>query len=103
MNERSNKENLEIAFNFAEKELGITRLIDPEGKLFCSRSLRKNLKVVIEKIKDIDTDAPDEKSILTYVSLLYKAMPTVPTYPQKIKSQIVRIFPIFNKHSLVKN
>ena len=28
----SNQENLELAFSTAEKELGVTRLIDPEGK-----------------------------------------------------------------------
>lgn len=31
--DRSNRENLEEAFTIAETELGIPRLLDPEGKL----------------------------------------------------------------------
>ena len=27
------RKNLEMAFSLAEKELGVTRLLDPEGKL----------------------------------------------------------------------
>jgi hypothetical protein len=28
---RGNKENLQYAFDFAEKELNVTKLLDPEG------------------------------------------------------------------------
>lgn len=35
---QTNLENLEQAFSMAERELGVTRLLDPEGKL--DRSLR---------------------------------------------------------------
>ncbi|XP_053878003.1 dystonin isoform X7 [Malaclemys terrapin pileata] len=52
---QSNLANLEHAFYVAEK-LGVTRLLDPE---------------------DVDVSAPDEKSVITYVSSLYDAFPKV--------------------------
>ncbi|XP_061632153.1 plectin-like isoform X2 [Phyllopteryx taeniolatus] len=51
---QTNLQNLEQAFNVAEKDLGVTRLLDPE---------------------DVDVAHPDEKSIITYVSSLYDVMP----------------------------
>ncbi|XP_026148889.1 plectin isoform X10 [Mastacembelus armatus] len=51
---QTNLENLEQAFTVAEKDLGVTRLLDPE---------------------DVDVPHPDEKSIITYVSSLYDVMP----------------------------
>ncbi|XP_062454825.1 spectrin beta chain, non-erythrocytic 2 [Rhea pennata] len=42
--------NLQNAFNVAERELGLTKLLDPE---------------------DVNVDQPDEKSIITYVATFY--------------------------------
>lgn len=53
----SNRERLENAFAAAEREFGVDRLLDAQ---------------------DVDTDHPDEKSIITYVSSLYNALPHLP-------------------------
>uniref|UniRef100_A0A8R1I4Q8 Calponin-homology (CH) domain-containing protein n=1 Tax=Caenorhabditis japonica TaxID=281687 RepID=A0A8R1I4Q8_CAEJA len=53
----SNRERLDNAFAAAEKEFGVSRLLDAE---------------------DVDTNNPDEKSIITYVSSLYNALPHLP-------------------------
>ncbi|XP_029426820.1 microtubule-actin cross-linking factor 1 isoform X2 [Rhinatrema bivittatum] len=56
VNIQSNRENLEQAFEIAER-LGVTRLLDSE---------------------DVDVPSPDEKSVITYVSSIYDAFPKVP-------------------------
>lgn len=48
------RERLEYMFSITERELGVTRILDPE---------------------DVDTTRPDEKSIITYVSMLYELFP----------------------------
>ncbi|XP_023299117.2 dystonin isoform X47 [Lucilia cuprina] len=51
------RERLENAFHIVEKEYGVTRLLDPE---------------------DVDTNEPDEKSLITYISSLYDVFPEPP-------------------------
>lgn len=50
LNKSNPMQNLNNAFNIAEKKLGITRLLDPE---------------------DVNVEYPDEKSIITYVVAFY--------------------------------
>ena len=64
---KSNKDRLKYAFDVAEKELGIAKLLDPE---------------------DVDVENPDEKSVMTYVAqFLHKFADSM--------SQQVLIFVIF--------
>ncbi|XP_025411352.1 dystonin isoform X7 [Sipha flava] len=51
------RERLESAFYIAEREYGVTRLLDPE---------------------DVDTHEIDEKSIITYISSLHEVFPEPP-------------------------
>ncbi|KAL6730938.1 hypothetical protein Aduo_001856 [Ancylostoma duodenale] len=62
----SNRERLENAFAAAEREFGVDRLLDPQ---------------------DVDTDHPDEKSIITYVSSLYNALPHLPELAKLLSLQ----------------
>ncbi len=60
---RSNKDNLKVAFNFAELELGVPNILD---------------------VQDVDVDEPDEKSIINYLSMLNNTIPNVPTHPDEL-------------------
>ncbi|XP_018398747.1 PREDICTED: plectin-like [Cyphomyrmex costatus] len=51
------RERLDRVFFVAEREYGVTRLLDPE---------------------DVDTPEPDEKSLITYISSLYDVFPEPP-------------------------
>ncbi|XP_023287984.1 dystonin isoform X25 [Orussus abietinus] len=52
------RERLDRVFFIAEREYGVTRLLDPE---------------------DVDTQEPDEKSLITYISSLYDVFPEPPS------------------------
>ncbi|XP_053205287.1 microtubule-actin cross-linking factor 1-like isoform X2 [Panonychus citri] len=54
---RNNRDNLENAFQIGERDLGVTRLLEPE---------------------DVDTKNIDEKSMITYISSLYELFPEPP-------------------------
>lgn len=54
---KTSKENLEQAFDVADRKLGVTRLLDPE---------------------DVDVPHPDEKSMITYLTQLYELFPNPP-------------------------
>jgi hypothetical protein len=51
---------LQLAFNLAEQEFSVTKLLDAE---------------------DVDVSAPDEKSLITYVSSLFEALPNMKPSP----------------------
>ncbi|ELW63397.1 Plectin [Tupaia chinensis] len=70
---QTNLQNLDQAFSVAERDLGVTRLLDPEG--MCH----------------VDVPQPDEKSIITYVSSLYDAMPRVPDAQDGVKANELQL------------
>ncbi|XP_054153654.1 microtubule-actin cross-linking factor 1, isoforms 1/2/3/4-like isoform X7 [Oppia nitens] len=66
---RTARENLENAFHVADKDLGVTRLLDPE---------------------DVDTPHPDEKSLITYISSLYELFPEPPEHNPLLDLERIR-------------
>ncbi|KAL8168818.1 UNVERIFIED_CONTAM: hypothetical protein K2H54_018418, partial [Gekko kuhli] len=64
---RSNKENLKDAFQIAEKELNIPRLLEPE---------------------DVDVINPDEKSIMTYVAQFLQYFKSLPVAEEDIQGKV---------------
>lgn len=42
-------------------------------------------------IEDVDVDKPDERSLITYVSSMYDALPKVPPYPISITVEVSSI------------
>ncbi len=82
----SNRENLTQAFEYAQKHYGITQLIDPEGQF----RMIKIFNILSFRFLDVDTDEPDEKSILLYISHLYKSCPTLPIHPYRQEHDQIR-------------
>ncbi|XP_053143373.1 nesprin-2 isoform X2 [Hemicordylus capensis] len=64
---RSNKENLKEAFQIAEKELHIPRLLEPE---------------------DVDVISPDEKSIMTYVAQFLQYFRSLPVAEEEMQGKV---------------
>lgn len=79
--------NLNNAFNVAEERLGIAKLLDAEGCyhyffsswLLCAFEIQVFLSHLISSFAffnnfslDVDCPRPDEKSIMTYVSMYYQ-------------------------------
>lgn len=86
--------NLQLAFNVAEHHLGLTKLLDPEGGtikfyykqwyLYIHFLTQFKGKPVLTSLwfPDVNTENPDEKSIITYVVSYYH-------YFSKMKALIV--------------
>ncbi|XP_058454305.1 muscle-specific protein 300 kDa isoform X8 [Malaya genurostris] len=67
MKQYNNRHRLDTAFNVAESELGIARLLDAE---------------------DVDVNSPDEKSIMTYVAQFLHKYPDVKNINSKSENEL---------------
>lgn len=91
---QTNLENLDQAFSVAERDLGVTRLLDPEGMNHSLAFPLKGFTLVARaplnqpSPADVDVPQPDEKSIITYVSSLYDAMPRVPGAQDGVRANV---------------
>lgn len=77
---RTARQNLEHAFNIAERDLGVTKLLDPE---------------------DVDRPNPDEKSLITYISTLYELFPEPPENNPLLDNEKLKL--IHDYKSLAEN
>lgn len=84
MKRLNNRHRLDTAFNVAESELGIARLLDAE---------------------DVDVNSPDEKSIMTYVAQFLHKYPDVKVgfiFKFNSYSLICLIITLFSEYQLQK-
>lgn len=58
MNHQSARQNLQMAFQLAELEFGVTQILDAA---------------------DMDVPEPDERCVMTYLSMIYDILPRTPT------------------------
>ena len=77
MRRQTPRQNLDLAFHLAEKNFGVTRLLDPEGEKAYSEQC--SIIGVVVHDADIDVATPDERSLITYVSALYDVFPETPS------------------------